>query len=74
MYNSNKLWKIQKFLLPTQTIEQKNFLHKRFELVFRITDIKHNIVGIPLVTKRIPSKLINIRKQNTNQRQIYKTK
>ena len=36
-------------------MEQKKFLHKSFERIIRITDIKHNIVGIPFITKYIPT-------------------
>ena len=61
--------KNQIFLLPTQTMEQNFFLHKRFELVFRITDIKHNIVGIPVITKYIP--LLNILKSRIQIKDKY---
>ena len=50
--------KIQMFLLPTRTMEQNKILKKPFKQIFHITDIKHNIVGIPFITKYIPT--INI--------------
>ena len=50
--------KIQLFLLPTRTIEQKKILNKPFKQIFHITDIKHNIIGIPFISKYIPT--INI--------------
>ena len=49
---------IQFFLVPTKTMEQNNFLNKPFRQIFHITDIKHNIVGNPFITKYIPT--INI--------------
>ena len=50
--------KIQLFLLPTRTIEQNKILNKPFKQIFYITDIKHNIIGIPFISKYIPT--INI--------------
>ena len=50
--------KIQLFLVPTRTMEQNKILNKPFEQTFHITDIKHNIIGIPFITKYIPT--INI--------------
>ena len=50
--------KIQLFLLPTRTMEQNKILNKPFKQIFHITDIKHNILGIPLISKYIPT--INI--------------
>ena len=50
--------KIQFFLVPTGTMEQKKILNKPFKQTFHITDIKHNIIGIPFITKYIPT--INI--------------
>ena len=50
--------KTQLFLLPTRTMEQNKILNKPFEQIFHITDIKHNIIGIPLISKSIPT--INI--------------
>ena len=50
--------KIQLFLLPTRTIEQNKILSKPFKQIFHITDIKHNIIGIPFISKYIPT--INI--------------
>ena len=42
--------KIQLFLVPTRTMEQNKILNKPFKQTFHITDIKHNIIGIPLIT------------------------
>ena len=50
--------KIQLFLVPTKTMEQNKILNKPFKQTFHITDIKHNIIGIPFITKYIPT--INI--------------
>ena len=50
--------KIQLFLVPTRTMEQKKILNKPFNQTFHITDIKHNIIRIPFITKYIPT--INI--------------
>ena len=52
--------KIQLFLVPTRTMEQNKILNKPFKQTFHITDIKHNIVGIPFITKYIPTiKILN---------------
>ena len=37
---------------------QNKFLNKPFKQIFHITDIKHNIIGIPFISKYIPT--INI--------------
>ena len=50
--------KIQFFLVPTRIMEQNKILNKLFKQTFHITDIKHNIIGIPFITKYIPT--INI--------------
>ena len=50
--------KIQLFLVPTRTMEQNKILNKPFKQTFHITDIKHNIIGIPCITEYIPK--INI--------------
>ena len=50
--------KIQLFLLPTRTMEQNKVLNKPIKQIFHITDIKHNIIGIPFISKYIPT--INI--------------
>ena len=50
--------KIQLFLLPTRTMEQNKILTKPLKQIFHITDIKHNIIGIPFISKYIPT--INI--------------
>ena len=50
--------KIQLFLLPTRTLEQNKILNKPFKQIFHITDIKHNIIGIPFISKYKP--IINI--------------
>ena len=39
-------------------MEQNKILNKPFKQIFHITDIKHNIIGIPFITKYIPT--INI--------------
>ena len=49
-------WKTQLFLVPVRTIEQNKILNKPFKQTFHITDIKHNIIGIPFITKSIPTK------------------
>ena len=50
--------KIQLLLVPTRTMEQNKILTKLFKQIFHITDIKHNIFGIPFISKYIPT--INI--------------
>ena len=50
--------KIQLFLLTTRTMEQNKILNKPFKQIFHITDIKHNIIGIPFISKYITT--INI--------------
>ena len=50
--------KVQLFLLPTRTMEQNKILIKPFKQIFHITDIKHDIIGIPFISKYIPT--INI--------------
>ena len=47
--------KIQIFLVSTKTMEQKKLLNKPFKRTFHITDIKHNIIEIPFITKYIPT-------------------
>ena len=39
-------------------MEQNKLLNKPFKQIIRITDIKHNIIGIPFLTNYIP--IINI--------------
>ena len=39
-------------------MEQNKILTKPFKQIFHITDIKHNIIGIPFISKYIPT--INI--------------
>ena len=39
-------------------MEQSKILNKPFKQTFHITDIKHNIIGTPIITKYIPT--INI--------------
>ena len=39
-------------------MEQNKILNKPFKQTFYITDIKHNIIGIPFITKHIPRKNI----------------
>ena len=54
--------KIQLYLVPFKTMEQYKLLNKPFKQTFYITDIKHNIIGIPCVTKLIPTiKILNSR-------------
>ena len=50
--------KVQLFLPPTRTMEQNKILNKPFKQIFLITDIKQNIIGIPFISKYIPT--INI--------------
>ena len=39
-------------------MEQNKILNKPFKQTFHITDIKYNIIGIPFITKYIPTKNI----------------
>ena len=50
--------KIQFFLVPTKTMEQNKLLKKPFKQIFHITDVKYIFIGIPFITKYIPT--INI--------------
>ena len=52
--------KTQLFLVPTRTMEQNKILNKPFKQTSHITDLKHNIIGIPFITKYIPT--INVLK------------
>ena len=47
--------KIPFFLVPTKTMEQNKLLNKPFKQIFHITDKKHNSIGIPFITKYIPT-------------------
>ena len=58
--------KIQLFLVPTKTMEQNKLLNKPFKQTFHITDIEHNIIGIPFITKYIP--IINILDSKNNKK------
>ena len=60
--NLTNYGKIQVFLVP-------NFLSKPFKQTFHITDIKHNINGIPFITKYIP--VINILISRIHKKDIY---
>ena len=54
-------------------MEQNKILNKPFKQTFHITDIKHNIIGIPFITKYIPT--INIFNSNIHIKDKYtKTK
>ena len=50
--------KIQFFLVPTRTMERNKLMSKSFKQTFQITDIKHNIIGIPFITKYLPTIII----------------
>ena len=50
--------KIQLYLVPTWTLEQNKLLDKPLLQIFHLTAIKRNIVGVPFITKSIPT--INI--------------
>ena len=62
--------KIKLFLVPTRTMVQNKILNKPFKQIFRITDIKHNIFGIPFITKYIPT--INILNSKIHIKDKYK--
>ena len=65
--------KIQLFLVPTRTMEKNKILNKPFKQIFHFTDIKHNIIGIPFITKYIPT--INILNSKIHNKEKYtKTK
>ena len=36
-------------------MEQNKLLNKPIKPTFHVTDIKHNIIGIPFITKYIPT-------------------
>ena len=50
-------------------MKQNKLLNKPFEQAFHITDIKHNIIGIPFITKDIPT--INILDSKINIKDKY---
>ena len=50
--------KIRLFLVPTRTMELNKILTKPLKQKFHLTCIKHNIIGIPFITKYIPIKNI----------------
>ena len=50
--------KEQLSLVPTRTMEQNKHMSKPFKQTFHITDVKHNIIGIPFNTNYTPT--INI--------------
>ena len=57
--NISKLWKNSIISSAHENNGKKNkILNKPFKQVFHITDIKHNIIGIPFISKYIPT--INI--------------
>ena len=64
--------KIQLFLLPTRTMEQNKILSEPFKQIFHITDIKHSIIGIPFISKYIPT--INILNSKIHIKDKYKKK
>ena len=50
-------------------MEQNKILNKPFKQTFHITDIKHNIIGIPCITKNIPT--INVLKSKIHIKDKY---
>ena len=50
-------------------MEQNKNLNKPFKQTFHITDIKHNIIGIPFITKNTPT--INILNSKTHIKDKY---
>ena len=50
-------------------MEQNKILNKPLKQTFQITDIKHNIIGIPFITKYIPT--INILNSKTHIKDKY---
>ena len=50
--------KIQLFLVPTKSMEQNKLLNQPFKQTFHITDIKHNIIRVPFITKHLPTFII----------------
>ena len=50
-------------------MQHNKFLTKPFKQTFHITDIKYNIVGIPFITKYIPT--INISNSKTHTKDKY---
>ena len=61
--------KIQLFLVPTKTMEQKKLLNKPLKQTFHITDTKHIIIGTPFITSYIPT--INILDSKKNLKDKY---
>ena len=52
---------------------EKKLLMKYFEQIFHITNIKHNTVGIPFITKFFPTvKILNCKlEKNTPEQKIH---
>ena len=48
--------KVKLFRFPTRTMEQNKISIKPFKQTFHITDIKHNIIHIPFITKYVRTK------------------
>ena len=61
--------KIKLFLVLTRIVKQIKLMSKPFEQTFHITDIKHNIIGIPFITKYTPT--INILNSRTHTKDKY---
>ena len=55
-----------------RTMEQNKILNKQFKQIFHITDIKHHIIGIPFISKYIPT--INILSSKIHIKDKYKKK
>ena len=53
-------------------MEQNKILNKPFKQIFHITDIKHNIIGIPFISKYIPT--INIQNSKIHIKDKYTKK
>ena len=60
---------MEKFNVPTKTMEQSKLLNKPFKQTLHITDIKHNIFATPFITKYIAT--INILDSNINIKYKY---
>ena len=61
--------KINFFFVPTKTMEKNKLLNKPIKQIFHITNKKLIIIGIPFITKYIPT--INILDSKINIKDKY---
>ena len=65
-----KVYSVPLYSWIFRTMEQIKLLNKPFKQTFHFTDIKHNVVGIPFINKKIPTinilnSKVHIKEKNT---------